>query len=198
MDYSEIGKPKKPTGKNIPEAELKPVAAGTRKKKTIKDDVTKVGGYLLTETIIPSAKRLLSEFVSRGVEMLLFKGDSPPSGSGFGFGSGYTNYNKLYGAPSILSSVTGLPALGNPLDLGSNPIDNIVVRTYSEGQNLLKRIGELIGAYGTISIYQVCKLAGLKPKYTDYDWGWTDIRGAQIIAQHGSYLVKLPPPISLR
>lgn len=53
MDYNEIGKPKKPTGKNIPEAELKPVVAGTRKKKTIKDDVTKVGGYLLTETIIP-------------------------------------------------------------------------------------------------------------------------------------------------
>lgn len=40
-------------------------------------------------------------------------------------------------------------------------------------------------------------MAGLKPKYTDYDWGWTDIRGAQIVAQHGSYLVKLPPPISL-
>lgn len=196
MDYSEISKKNKPGGVNIPDKDLKPVVNGVRKKKTVKDDMVKVGGYLFTDTIIPAAKRLLSDFISRGVDMLLFKGEPPTTYGGFG---GYTDYNKRYGAPSsILSSVTGLPALSNPLDLRTNSADDIVVRSYAEGQELLRRIGELLGSYGTISIYQVCQIAKLKPKYTDYDWGWTDIRGARIIAQRGAYIVKLPPPISLR
>jgi len=201
-DYSNAGK-KKPA-RAIPEKDIKPVVSGTRAKKTVKDDVSKVGSYLLTETIIPAAKKLLSEFISRGADMLIFKGDTHASPFGGGYGYGYgggVDYSKRYGAPSILSSVAsaGLPGIPGAIGLGGGQsIDTLIVDSYHDGQKVLQSVGNLLASYGTISVYEVCKLMNVTAKYTDYDWGWTDIRGAKIVPFRNKYRVELPPPVSLK
>ena len=196
-DYSNAGK-KKPESV-IPERDIKPVVSGTRAKKTVKDDISKVGSYLLTETIIPAAKKLLSEFISRGADMLIFKNDPPTTPFG-NYGYGGVDYTKRYGSPSMLSSVAsaGLPGIPGAIGLGSQSIDNFIVNSYHDGQKVLQSVSNLLASYGTISVYEVCKLMGVAAKYTDYDWGWTDIRGAKIVPFRNKYKVELPPPISLK
>jgi len=201
-NHRKIPKPPNKDGtSSIPDTEVTAVVSGKRVKKGFGEELAKVGRYLITDTIIPNGKHLFSEFVSRGLNMLLFKNDSGVNDPYGGYGSNlYTNYNKSYGSPSftsLTSAIAGLPGIPQQ-QLNAGGIDNLVVRSYSEGQKVIKRINELVSSYGTISVYEVCKLINVTGKYTDYDWGWTDVRGATVVPYRGQYILKMPPPVSLR
>lgn len=214
MEYNTVGaKPKnEPKFKPIPDGEIKAVVHGKTIKKNgiekvagsfISSDVKKVKSYLLTDVIIPNAKKLISDVVSRGVDMLLFNGGGRPN-SGYGsYGSvsgafSYKDYNRSYTTNSYGSARPPLSEYNQGLSLSNNTLDNLVVKSYADGREVLSRMNTLIETYGMISVYETCKLLGVVGRHTDFDWGWSDIRAAEVVPYRGEFLLKMPRPISLR
>lgn len=60
-------------------------------------------------------------------------------------------------------------------------IDDITFNTRGDAQSALDKMHELIKGYGCVSVADVCDLAGISPRYTDYEYGWTNIDGAKIV-----------------
>ena len=185
----------------IPADEIKGITTGKRVKKTslekvgnafVGEDMKKVKSYILKDVVVPNLKKLVSEVIKNGTDMILYHGDKPVSSSRDGF---YKDYNKGYTGRTSYNTMNINKSYERQSD---NSLDNLMVNSYSEGRLVLNRMDELISAYGIISIYETCKLIKVPGQYTDYDWGWNDIRGAEIVPFRGAFLLKMPRPIAVR
>lgn len=63
-------------------------------------------------------------------------------------------------------------------------------------EKVLASMEEVCDSYKWVSVAQMLELAGLEEfkKWTDRDWGWRDLRGAEIIGGHSCYILKLTRP----
>lgn len=63
-----------------------------------------------------------------------------------------------------------------------------------DAESVLARMEEVCADYRWVSVAQMFELAGLPRKYTDRDWGWTDVRNATIERGRNCYILKLDRP----
>lgn len=186
-DNKELGNPKTNINKN------KPICKGKVKKKNkfitdiinclIPGEVTDIKTYLLSDIIVPAIKRTISDTV----QMFLYNEVTDRRPNGNSSRISYTNYNSLYNRPENNRIVNRISC------------DDIELRSLSEAQSILARMNELIHEYGIVSIGDFYDLAGItNVLYTDYDYGWTDIRAARIVPSRGGYVIKMPKASPLR
>jgi hypothetical protein len=171
-----------------------------RKKKTLTtriremffdDDSKSVFEYVIQDVLIPSAKDMINDAVSQGMERLIF-GDSkrsnkPPTRSSvFGGGSNRVNYNRY-------SSSSTRREPNRPRSRSSHDFDDIIIPTRGEAEQVLERLGDIVDKYETASVRDLFELVGEEFHHTDEKWGWTDLREAHVRRVNNGYLLKLPP-----
>ena len=54
------------------------------------------------------------------------------------------------------------------------------------------RMDELIDVYGIVSVGDYYDLVGIQGDYTSENYGWTNIRNAQVVRVREGYMIKLP------
>jgi len=174
----------------------------TRQKKSIGKQFSKTffGGdaktalhYVVFNVLIPSAKDMLADAGSQGIEKLIFgesrfrprRGAGPPSGA-----TGYISYNRM-----------GMGEKAQPYRTISkharsqHDFDEIVLVSRTEAEEVIDRLFDLVSRYDTASVADLYELTGLSGSHTDHKWGWTDLRGASITrTRSGGYLLDLPDP----
>lgn len=180
--------------------EIKPVAHATKKEvkqsKFISTDIKVVAGTIFTDWIIPGLKRLASDTIANGIDILLF-GEARHTTKGYGYQSyspygSYTPYYKQATPGYNYGGYAGPPKparSGNVFDYQS-----VEFSSRSDAERVLDQLFELISEYGIASVGDFYQSAGLVPNYNDNKWGWTDIRDARVISVGASYSIKLPAP----
>ena len=135
------------------------------------------------DVLIPALKKAISDVVTNGIEILLY-GESgrtrrnSPSGS-----ISYRNfYDRRDDSPRRLNA-----PVRNGYDL-----NDIVLETRGEAEDVLARMDELVEQYGVVSVADLYDLVGITGNYTDNKYGWTNIRNAEPIRVRDGYLLKLP------
>ena len=183
----------------VPEKHVEKVVTGNVKtKKTgvvkklaneiVQEDMQNVKSYVFTEVIIPALKRVISDIVTNSIDMILYgesgrrKPNSPASKVSY-----RSYYDERHDAPR--SSVDRTRQF---YDYGE-----IILENRGEAEEVLDRLGELIDTYRIASVADLCDLVGVESRYTDNKYGWTDIRGADIIRIRDGYLLKLPRPLPI-
>lgn len=154
----------------------------TRKKSEIQkfadtfisEDMANVKSYILTDIIIPSVKKAISDVV----DTILFGGNNRKSTSGSKISYG-SYYNKDSRRP-IERNRTGYS------------YDDIIFETRGEAEDVLMEMDELIEKYKMASVADFYDLVGISGSYTDNKYGWTDIRNASVVRIRDGYLIKLP------
>lgn len=177
----------------VPDKVIQPVATGkTRKKNTlekfagmiIQSDISAVKETIVSEVVVPMVKNLIANTVSDTIYMMMFGETRNARENGRRSNASYVSYGSMYKAMDDQRS-TAKRASGYEFE-------DVVVPTRGEAEIILDRMNELISVYKVASVADLYDLAGVSSKYTDNKYGWTDIRGAEVIFSRGEYVIKMP------
>lgn len=172
---------KKPLGKKIAS-----MFAGDSAKDT--------WAYILFDVIVPSAKDMIVDTVTQGIERRMYgdvrnrnRSSRRPAGN-----SGYVSYNR-YSKPPFKSEREEQRSISRR-GRSSHDFDEIILATRVEAEEVIERLFDLVSKYETATVEDLYELVGVTGSYTDASWGWTDLRGAGVSQIRGGYLLDLPKP----
>lgn len=161
-------------------------------------DARGVLGYILMDVLLPAAKDTIADAVSQGIERMLF-GEARSSSRRTGYRPGqsvanYVRYDR-YNQPNV-SSRREDPRRTARTAKPKHNFDDLVLATRVEANEVLERLYDLLSRYEFVSVSDLYELLGESDNanYTDQKWGWTDLRGADIIRVREGYLLSLPNP----
>lgn len=154
----------------------------------IAEDIQNVKSYVLSDIIIPTIKRALYDSFTDGLDMML-NGSSGQRYRGRN-GTRYS-YDKAYSRASYQRD-----------DRNSRPkstrsgfdYDAILFSNRGDAERVLIELEELISRYGIASVQDLYSAADLSCPYTYNDYGWTDLRTADVVRARDDdgYFIKLP------
>lgn len=182
-----------------PDKKVEKVVTGaviTRKKSGIRkfadefiaEDAKNIKSYVLGEVLIPAVKKAISDIVTTGIDMILYGGSRPGGKRSTADRVSYRNYYDRDTRP-VRDSRT---IMSNAYTL-----DDIVLSTRGEAEEVLQRMDELMDSYGLVRVADLYDLVGITGQYTDNKYGWTNIRNAEVVRVRDGYLIKMPRAVPI-
>lgn len=205
---SNSNKSREKTDKQLPKEEPKvtKVISGTAKTKKksgvqkftdvfIAEDITNVRNYILNDIIIPTVKRALYDSFTDGLDMML-NGASGQRYRNRRDGSRYS-YDKAYSRASYQRdsrNESSTRTRGSGFDY-----DTILFSNRGDAERVLMELEELVSQYGIASVQDLYSAADLSCPYTYNNYGWTDLRSADVIRARDDdgYYIKLPKALPI-
>ncbi len=150
----------------------------------ISEDAASVKSYILMDVLVPAMKKAISDIVTNGVDMLLY---------------GENRHDRKNSRASKVSYRDYYNRRDDDRDSSRHSrartgydYDDIILDNRGEAEDVLSRMDELIDTYGIVSVADFYDLVGITGKYTDNNYGWTDIHSAKVVSVRDGYLIKLP------
>ena len=153
-------------------------------EELVSEDAKNVKSYVLGEVLIPAIKKLISDIVTDGIDIILYGQSKKGSKRSTADRVSYRNY---YDEPRN-SSRNNRPVLASGYSY-----DDIILESRGEAQDVLTRMDELVDTYGVVRVADLYDLVGKTGDYTDNKYGWDDIRTADITrTRNGDYVLRMP------
>ena len=194
-DYAPNSNKFKNEQKNAEKKKVEKVVQGTvrtRKKSEVrkfadsflKEDASSVKSYIVSDVLIPAAKKTIADIVTGGLNMFLFGDSRRDNGRVTGSTTSYTRYyDKVGGGGSYRDSGTTRNALN---------YDDLVFESRGEADLVLTRMDELIETYGMATVSDLYDLVGKSCDWTYDKYGWTNLRNARVVSIGNGYVLDLP------
>lgn len=172
---------------------IEKIATGHVKKKGliqkfadsfIQSDADNIKDYVISDVLVPSAKRAIDDVVSNGIRMILYGKNGLAKGSN----KPYTMYNKCYDDRDKKETKRTTTRYS---------FNEVALDTRAEAEEILTALLDLVEEYGVVSVADFYDLVGVDSSYTDNNWGWTDLRTASTIRDSDGYKIKLPKAVAL-
>ena len=147
----------------------------------VSDNAQDIKTYVVSDVIIPSIKKAISDTV----DTILFGGSRKGSSS-----ASKISYRSFYDEPRMRS--TREPA---------TPVysyDDIIIPSRGEAEEVLNRLNELLDMYQIASVADLYDLVGVTGNYTDNKYGWTNLQSAEVVRVRDGYMIKLPRPMPIK
>lgn len=158
-------------------------------------DARTVAASVLFDVIIPQARGLAAEAGTQMLERLIL-GEAGPRRSSASSpissrtrGSNYTAYNRY--TPNAEDRQ-------EPAYVKSNEVREVIVDTRGDAQQVLDEMFRHLDEYKTVSVAEFYDLVGVTGKFTDNQWGWTNLNAAGVSRVREGFRIELPRPISLK
>lgn len=181
---------------------IRPVTAKPRKKKfgqklkeaMFSEDIGNgsVTEYVFFRILIPSVKRVLSDMANTAINMAL---GLDPKTRTIGAGNTHTANASVYRERNF----------NRPSDSYGRNRESLSELEWDEktADDIYEQVRDLIERYGECSIGDVYSIMGLgdRIRTTDSKWGWTTMRGIEIVAmdaQHERNIIDFPSARPLR
>lgn len=165
------------------------------------DDARSVGNYVVLDVIVPATKNLISDALTTAIERFFFgDGRSRRPGGAASYGQ-YTPYNRT------TSTSRGAPPWGpeqqtrremSPRGRATHDFREVLVGDRQEGAMVLDLLQELISMYDIATVADYYEACNVTAEFTDRQWGWTSLDGAQVVRVRDGYQIQVPPPIPLK
>ena len=161
----------------------------TKKKSEIKkftdlfisEDANSVWNYIVSDILVPSIKKTISDIVTNGIDILL---NGEPSQKRKSSGS-KVSYRSYYDSQNDYRS--------NISTKSRFDYDDIVFETRGDAERTLDLMQEIIDQYDFVSVADLYDMVDLVAPHTANRYGWTSIRNACVIRETGGgYVIKLP------
>jgi len=176
----------------------KPIVAGKVKKKNelqkftdafISEDAVNVKSYIVTDVLIPAVKKLLTDIVKDGIDMVLY---GEVRGSSKRPTADRVSYNKYYGRDDDRFASSNRTRSGYSYD-------DVSVDTRGEAEAVRAALDDIVDQYGQVRVADLYDLVGISGDYTDNDYGWFNVRNVEIIrTRDGRYALKMPRAVPLK
>lgn len=152
----------------------------------INEDAPKIKEFILSDVIIPAAKKAITDIVKNGIDMAIYGADArnrntnnnPITKISYKNYSSYSNPNAGFRQPTSRTTYS---------------YDEIIFSNRGEAEMVLTEMDEIISKYGFVKVADFYDLVGTSGSYTDNNYGWMDLRNAQVVRlSNGEYTIKLP------
>lgn len=153
----------------------------------IQEDVSNVKSYILLDVLLPTAKETIWNIFTNSLDILLFGGSGHSNKKSDPFRVSYRDYSN----PKRTSRGSS--------DYRTNrySYDDIALESRREAEEVLAQLDALISTYGTASVADLYDLVGVSHNFTDNNYGWTNIRNAEVVRTRDGYVLKLPKAIPM-
>lgn len=180
----------------VAEKKVEKVVSGktsTKKKSGIRklsdtflsEDVSNVKSYIFSEVLLPAAKKLVSDIVTNGTNMLLYGEIKNKKGN-----SSKVSYNRYY---DDRSRDYRSPVVRNNFDY-----DEIIFETRGDAEAVLDAMYDILNQYKVVSVAELYDLASITThNYTCNNYGWIDLRGSSVVRVRDGYILKLPRALAI-
>lgn len=148
-------------------------------------DAANVKSYILSDVLVPAIKKLVSDIVKDGIEMILYGGTGRSGRSSRDSRVSYVSYDRFSGGRDdrrIADSRTR-----TRFDYG-----DILFESRGEAEAVRDQMDEVIAQYGFVTVADMYDMAELTAPFTANKFGWSSVRSAEIVRQRDGYVIKLP------
>ena len=156
----------------------------------IAEDAAKVKDYILMDVIVPSIKKAIYDLIVGALDMSLYGGRGGGGRRPIADKVSYTDYNSVGRRDDRSYSRTQT--------VSGYSYDDIVLETRGEAEAVLSRMDEVMEEYGQVRVADLYDLVGVSGNYTDNNYGWTNIRNADIVRVRDGYKIKMPRALPIK
>lgn len=157
------------------------------------DSVHNVRQFILADVIVPAIKTMLSDAVTQGFERLLFGGTARnrPTGAGYRPRQNHTSYQNIFNGNNQMGR--GSSREISTRASATHNFDEVILDSREEANDVLEALEEAIKEYGTVTVADLYDLVGITGNWADGQWGWTELRDAEVrLIRGGKYVINLP------
>lgn len=174
--------------------ESKVIAKATEKKnrtvyKALSDfvvsDIPEVWEHLVIDVVIPTAKSMLTDMVTQGIQSLLY-GNSAPKTRG-----SYVTYGSR--SPSSYARASS-PVTSRSQTRSVDRIRDLEFESAQDLRDMLAFIAEVFDDREVLTVAELKEAAGLKVSYVDDRWGWGREANFRSIVDRGRQVLLVPSP----
>ena len=168
-------------------------------RSLIADDVTNIREWIMVEVVIPSIRNLLADSIKGSTDRVLY-GQARGRGRGFGYSGGFVGGVERPGLRTRYDKM----ADGEPRKMLSreararHDFDEVVLESHAEAAAVIDALIHRVEQYGSATVTDLYDLVGVTGSYADRNYGWTDLRDADVRQFRGGWLLDLPPTELLR
>jgi len=161
----------------------------------IQGDIHSVREDVFWNIIVPRLKDIVLAGGWEGLQVLLFG----VSRRGAGSTTTGTNYryerDSRHSPDAVLGRTRPEPSRRAR---ASHDFRDILFDSRVEAEEVLSTLEAAIEKYDQVSVADLYDMCDVKADFTDDQWGWTDLRSAEVRpARHGKYIIDMPRPVSL-
>lgn len=154
----------------------------------LSEDVGNVKSYIFSEVLLPAAKKLVSDIVTNGINMLLYGEIKNKKGN-----SSKVSYSRYYDDRCDRSRDYRSPVVRNNFDY-----DEIIFETRGDAEAVLDAMYDILNQYKVVSVAELYDLASITThNYTCNNYGWIDLRGSSVVRVRDGYILKLPRALAI-
>lgn len=157
----------------------------------IAEDVSNVKSYIVSDVLIPAAKKLFVDAIKDAADMLVY-GRTDRGKRSSGFRADYVSYNRYSDR-----RYDDRPSNDSRTRAGYS-YDDVILETRGEAEEVLDAMNDVIETYGMVSVMDLYDLVGISGQYTDNNYGWKNLRNAEPVRMRDGYMLKLPRAIPLK
>ena len=197
-DYRPNSHRSKEESNNLPveKKKVQPVVKGKVVKKTnnvrkltdifVSEDAKNIKSYVLMDVLVPAVKKAISDIVTNGIDMILYgeSGRSKRRSTG-----DYVSYNRYSSSDSRDRDYSGSSRYS---------YDDIVFENRRDAEEVLDELYKILNKYHIVSVADLYDLVDMSGNYTDYNYGWNNLNGSDVIHTRDGYILKLPRIVSIK
>lgn len=166
------------------------------------DTAENVVSHVLLSVLIPTAKDLLRDMVTEGIDRLLFGergargGRTTRRGYQRRDGGTIVSYGDYYSTGGRRPSTTRRSDKTLHAPGYQSRLDNVVFASRTDATEVLDFMYEFLSQYNVVSVADFFELSGLEDMsdWTDNNWGWLELSGVKIASNKDGVTIKFPEP----
>lgn len=144
--------------------------------------------YAWKDILIPAAQKASSEMVNNIADILIYGEAKPKTTSSVPAQRvSYRSYYEQAQKPTTYSR--------RPED--SYAFEEVILNSRADAEAVLNELDAIAKKYGFARVADLYDLVGLRTNYTDNNYGWTDMRSAQVVRYKDGYLISMPKPMAI-
>jgi hypothetical protein len=158
----------------------------------IADDASSIGDYLVVDILVPAVRNLIADTIKGGTDRVIYgHSRGRARGSMIGErGSLRTRYDQISeGEPRRMLSREAR---------ATHNFNDIVLADREEAVEVVEALIDRVHRFKTAAVSDLYDFVGETGSYADRNWGWTDLRDADVRQVRGGWLLDLPKPEPLR
>jgi hypothetical protein len=154
------------------------------------EDGKTVKHYAIFDVIIPAIKNTLADLITGCVNTLFFGNSARSSGSSSVIRNSRTPYSSISTYKG--SEMSGRAPKASEIVEKPN-YREVILKSRQDAENVINTLYRYIEKYDEpVSVAYMFQTLGVTPDFTDYKWGWSDLRGAGVRLVRDGYLLELP------
>lgn len=152
----------------------------------ISEDASSVKSYIFADVLVPAVKKLVSDIVKDGIEIVLYGGTSGRNRRSGGSRADYISYDRFSDRRDDRRDYR------EPRTKTAYSYKEVVLDNRGDAEEVLDRMYEALKEYRAVTVADFYDILGVSHDYTDRKYGWIDLSNARVVRVRDGYAFDLP------